>query len=163
MSYWTVCQTESQREKVAFEFLKAGGFTAYLPRILVKKERVAPLFPGYVFVQIVEQWWAARWTVGVVRMLMWDDQPARVSDKVVCGIMKREGEDGLVKLPKNRGLMRGDAVRIVRGSFEGHLGLYEGMSGDARVCVLLELLGRSVPVSLERADVVAVNAEVTLG
>lgn len=159
--YWAVCQTESQREKVAFEFLKAGGFAAYWPRILVKK-RVAPLFPGYVFVRIVEQWWAARWTVGVVKMLMWDDQPARLADKVVLGIMKREGADGLVKLPKVRGLLKGDAVRIVRGSFAGQLGLYEGMSGDARVCVLLEMLGRRVPVSLERADVMAVNAEVTL-
>lgn len=157
---WSVVQTESQRENVAAEFLKAAAYTVYLPKILVKK-RVAPLFPGYLFVAIGEHWWSVRWSVAVVRVLMADDVPARVPDKVVAGIMKREGSDGLVRLPKARGLMRGDAVRIVGGSFAGHLAIYEGMSGDARVCVLLEMLGRRVPVSLGRGDVVAMTTEVT--
>lgn len=161
MSYWSVVQTESQREKVASEFLKAEGFGVYLPRILVKKV-VRPLFPGYLFVTIEEKWWAIRWTVGVLKVLMSDDMPARVPEKVVDGIRRREGADGFVKLPKARGLMRGDRVRIVRGSFEGQLGIYEGMSGDARVCVLLELLGRSVPVTLGRGDVMATSTEVVL-
>ena len=155
--YWCVAQTQSQREKVAAEFLAAASYETYLPRILVKRGREAPLFPGYLFVAIEEQWWAVRWSVAVVRLLMWDEQPARVPDKVVMGIRRREGADGLVRLPRVRGLQRGDAVRIVGGSFVGQLGLYEGMSGDARVCVLLELMGRKVPVSLGRADVVAVQ------
>lgn len=154
--YWSVVQTESQREKVAAKFLKDGGFATYLPRVLVKK-RETPLFPGYLFVTIDTQWWGIRWSIAVVKLLMSDDVPARVPDKVVDGIMRREGSDGLVKLPKVRGLMRGDRVRIVRGSFEGHLGIFEGMSGDARVCVLLELLGRSVPVSLGCADIATMN------
>jgi transcriptional antiterminator RfaH len=157
--HWAVVQTESQREKVAAEFLKTGGFGVYLPRIMVKK-RVLPLFPGYLFVQIVEQWWAVRWSVGVVRLLMNSEgMPARVPEQVVEGIQRREGSDGLVKLPKVRGLERGDRVRIIRGSFADRLAIFEGMNGDARVSVLLELMGRSVPVTLGRGDVIAVAVE----
>ena len=152
MSYWSVVQTESQRERVAAEFLEAAHYAVYLPRILVKK-RVVPLFPGYLFVSIIDQWWSARWSVGVVRILMADEMPARVPDRVVTAIMRREGADGLVKLPRVRGLERGDQVRILRGSFSGHLAIYEGMSGEARVCVLLELMGRKCAVSLRRGDV----------
>jgi transcriptional antiterminator RfaH len=157
MSYWSVVQTESQREKVAAKFLRAAEYETYLPLIWVKERRCeAPLFPGYLFVAICGQWWSARWAVGVVRILMADGEPARVGDKVVMGIKRREGEDGLVKLPRVRGLQSGDAVRIVRGALAGHLAIYEGMSGDARVSVLLDMLGRRVPVSLERGDVEAV-------
>ena len=154
--YWCVAQTESQRERVAAEFLAAAKYEVYLPRILVKKREV-PLFPGYLFVTICEQWWAVRWTIGVIRVLMDGEMPAQVPVKVVDGIRRREGSDGLVKLPRVRGLERGDAVRIVKGSFAGHLAIYEGMSGEARVCVLLELLGRKTRMSLERGDVEAVT------
>lgn len=153
-SYWCVAQTESQREKVAAKFLEAASYGVYLPRILVKKDREAPLFPGYLFVEIIEQWWAVRRSVGVLRVLMAAGQPARVPGKVVAAIKRREGADGLVKLPRARGeLESGDAVRIVRGSFAGHLAIFEGMNGATRVCVLLDLLGRKVPVSLGRDDV----------
>lgn len=157
--YWAVCQTESQREQVAAEFLKQASYEVYLPKILVKRNREAPLFPGYLFVRIIEQWWVVRWSVGVVRLLMSDNLPAQVPEKVVNGIRRREGSDGLVKLPKARGLMRGDAVRIVRGSFSGHLGLYEGMDGSARVCVLLEMMGARVPVTLGRGDIETVRVD----
>jgi transcription antitermination factor NusG len=156
LSHWSVVQTESQRERVAGEFLKAAGYAIYLPRILVKKREV-PLFPGYLFVGIIDQWWGVRWSVAVVRLLMnGEGVPAVVPKGVVEGIQRREGSDGLVKLPKVRGMERGDQVRIVRGSFEGHIGLYEGMSGEARVCVLLELMGRAVPVVMARGDVAAI-------
>jgi transcriptional antiterminator RfaH len=161
MSYWSVVQCESQRERVAAEFLVAAKYEIYLPRILVKKREV-PLFPGYLFVTIHEQWWAVRWSIAVIRVLMDGEMPAHVPGKVVDAIKRREGGDGLVRLPKVRGLERGDAVRIVAGSFAGHLAIYDGMSGEARVCVLLELLGRKTRMSLGRGDVEAVTTPVVV-
>lgn len=161
MSYWSVVHTESQREKVAAEFLRAAQYEVYLPRIMVKRREV-PLFPGYLFVTIQEQWWAVRWSIGVIRVLMDGEMPAHVPAKIVDGIKRREGADGLVKLPKVRGLERGDAVRILRGSFMGHLAIYDGMSGDARVCVLLEFLGRKTRMTMGRGDVEAVTAPVVI-
>lgn len=153
MSYWSVVQTESQRERVAAQFLRSGGYDVYLPRILVKR-RAVPLFPGYLFISIVEHWWAARWSVAVVKMLMNSEgTPARVPDNVVEKIRRQEGNDGLVRLPKAKGITRGDKMRILRGSFAGQLAIFEEMNGDERVCVLLELMGRAVPVTLGKADV----------
>jgi transcriptional antiterminator RfaH len=156
MPYWAVAQTESQREHVAAQFLHQAEFEIYLPKIVTQhgaRERVTPLFPGYVFVEIVERWWAVRWTAGVVRLLMADDRPARVPTMLMDAIRKREGCDGLVRLPKPRGLVGGDQVRIVCGNFEGRLGVYQGQSGAQRSRILLDLLGREVATVILTRDV----------
>jgi transcription antitermination factor NusG len=151
MSFWSVVQTESQREHIAAKFLKQAEFETYLPKIVGQhgaRERVLPLFPGYLFVEIIDQWWSVRWTTGVIRLLMIDDKPAKVSPTLMSAIKKREDSDGLVRLPKAvpRGLQRGDNVRILRGSFEHRFGIYQGQSGVQRSRILLTLLGRQVPV-----------------
>lgn len=156
MAYWSVAQTESQREGVAANFLKQGEFETYLPKIVTKngsRERVVPLFPTYIFVRVIDRWWSIRWSIGVLRVLMADEHPAIVDDKIVRAIQKREGENGLVKLPKPPRLIRGQPIHITSGSFVGRVGVYDGMIGTDRVRVLLNLLGRSVPVSLRTADI----------
>jgi transcription antitermination factor NusG len=153
--YWAVAQTESQREHVAAKFLAQENYETYLPRIAVKgaRERVVPLFPAYLFVRIVDRWWSIRWTVGILRVLMSDEQPAAISDKTIAAIQKREGENGLVKLPKPPGLKRGQSVRVVSGSFADRVGIYDGTTSGDRVRILLELLGRAVPVLISPAGV----------
>ncbi len=165
MSYWAVAQTESQREHVAANFLRQNSYETYLPRIAAKagaRERVVPLFPTYIFVRIEERWWSIRWTIGVLRVLMSDDLPARIDDKLVCEIQKREGNNGLVKLPKPPGLARGDCV-VIRGdsSFVGLVGIYDGMATHDRVRVLLDLMGRQVPISLRTSEVRPVETKST--
>jgi len=123
MAYWSVAQTESQREGVAENFLKQKNYETYLPKIITKagaRERVVPLFPAYIFLRIEAGWYDARWSPGVLKILMADDCPAVISDKTVLAIQKREGENGLVRLPKPPGLARakrGDPRhRLIRGS-----------------------------------------------
>jgi transcriptional antiterminator RfaH len=165
MAFWSVVQTESQREQVAADFLKRDGFESYLPKIAVKgtkngvkRERVVALFPSYLFVRIVGgQWYNIRWTIGVVRLLTFDGLPAPISDNIVNTIRKRENADGIIRLPKTGGLRRGQSVRISQGSFADHVGIFDGMTGPDRVRVLIELLGRSVPVSIPKRDIVAIE------
>ena len=160
MSFWSVVQTESQRENVAARFLKQGGFKSYLPRIAVKngtRERIVPLFPAYLFVRVIDRWYPIRWTVAVLRVLTIDGLPARISDKIMTTIQRREGENGLIRLPTAPGLSVGQSVRIIHGSFADRIGIYDGMSGPDRVRVLIDLLGRSVPVSIGVRDVVVVE------
>lgn len=161
--FWSVVQTESQRENTAADFLQRDRFETYAPRCIIKqtgRRRIAPLFPTYIFVRIVDRWYSIRWTVGVLRLLMSDEQPARVPDGVVEKIQKREGEDGLIRLPKARGLQRGDLVRVIHGSFAGQLAIYDGMSGVDRTRVLLDLMGRKVPTVMAFRDVVACETTV---
>jgi transcription antitermination factor NusG len=152
MSYWAVVQVESQCEHVVRLLLMRAKYETYHPRIRVGRSRIAPLFPGYMFVRIVgDRFYPVMWTAGVVRLLMSGDKPARLSEKIVDSIRNRE-VGGFVKLPSPPRLKKGQQVRVVRGLFQGQVALYEGMGSKDRERVLLNLLGQKVPVELPGRD-----------
>jgi transcriptional antiterminator RfaH len=160
MAFWAAARAQPNREAVAQRFLELAGYTVYAPRLRVNRvshgrkiETRPPLFPGYAFVLIELQWHAARWCPGTLGLVMNCGVPARVPDAVIAEIRKRE-RNGLVELPKPR-LMRGGRVKVLRGPFEGHVGLYQGMKPRERVEVLLALLGGQHRVELPAADVEA--------
>jgi transcriptional antiterminator RfaH len=150
MSFWSVCQTETNREATAVHFLDQQRFETYLPKIKTQR-RLVPLFPSYVFVRIEDHWWSIANTIGVINLLMSGEQPAKLKDEIVNAIKAKE-KNGVVKLPEPKRIKRGDKIRIVRGSFGGHLAIFEGMSGNDRSRVLLDLLGRKVVVEIPKAD-----------
>ena len=152
MSYWAVAQTEPSREHIVRLLLMRQGYETYTPRIKHRK-RSALLFPTYVFVRVIQRWYPILWTVGVVRLLMSGDHPAHLCDGAIMALRKRE-RGGFVRLPPpDRALKNGMNVRILRGSFEGHLAVYDGMSSRDRERVLLEFLGQMVPIELPSADI----------
>ena len=162
--FWACARTESKREAVAKRFLELAGFETYVPRVREQRlrrgkriETISPLFPAYAFIVIDQQWHRARWTVGVLALIMDGDRPARVPDQVIAGIRAREVR-GAVELPKSSGLKPGDHVKILGGPFRGRLALYAGMKPHQRVEVLLALLGSQQRVILPRADVEALAA-----
>jgi transcriptional antiterminator RfaH len=165
MSYWSIAQTESQRETCAAYFLDRAGFEIYLPRIRInrgRKSRVVPLFPAYIFIRIIDQWHIVNSTIAIQRLLLNGGSPARVRDEDVDKIKARE-VGGLVKLPKPpKRFQHGDAVSIAKGSFRGHVALFEGMAAHDRVAVLLELLGRKVRLDLAMSDLAPVQQAVAL-
>src|SRR5262245_17691952 len=106
MPFWACAQLQPQRERLAQHCLTLNGYETYLPRLREvrhshgrKLEARPPLFPGYCFVAITLQWHAARWTAGVVRLVMDGAAPARVPDAVIDEIRSREC-GGLIALPK---------------------------------------------------------------
>src|SRR5262245_47230439 len=115
MSFWAVVQTEPQRERLVRLLLMRSAFETYLPRIK-ERQRVLFLFPGYVFVHVVERWHPIRWTPGVVQLLANGDQPARLPDDVVLALKSRE-RAGFVRLPRPLAAFKqGQRLRIMRGS-----------------------------------------------
>jgi transcription antitermination factor NusG len=163
MSFWSVVQCESrllahssQRQQTLAERLFAqNGFESYLPQIKTRqhgKTRIAPLFPGYIFVRVIDRWIAIEWTVGVIRILKDGDRPSIFPDVHMDKLRKTE-VGGFIKLPAKQSLLRtGQKVRVVTGSFQGHIGLYDGQSPHERERVLLDLLGRQVRVELAKGD-----------
>jgi transcriptional antiterminator RfaH len=152
MNFWAVVQAEAQRERAVRLLLMRQGFETYMPRIKVRN-RISLLFPTYVFVRIIDQFYSIMWTPGVVRLLMAGDKPACLKDEIITTIRKRE-IGGFVKLPlPNRQLKPGQKVRVIGGSFNGQIGLYEGQTSRDRERVLLELLGQAVPVELPARDI----------
>jgi transcription antitermination factor NusG len=156
LPYWTVAQIEAQHEHIARLLLMRLGFETYMPRIKVRN-RISLLFPTYVFVRVVDRWYPILWTAHVVRLLMAGDKPACLKDEIMANIRKRE-VGGFVKLPiPQTQLKAGQKVRIVSGSFAGQIGLYQGQTGRDRERVLLELLGRQVPIELPSRDLTPLN------
>ena len=157
MGYWSCVQLEPYRERLALHCLaKVNNFEIYSPRIRPSRARregdTRPLFPGYAFVRIISQWWAARWSPGVVRIVLDGNTPAKVPDKIIAELRERE-RGGVVQLPEAPGLRAGDRVRVVRGPLVGVAGIYSGMSGRQRVEVLLTMLGGQTRSTLPKGDV----------
>src|SRR5262245_11077973 len=121
MGYWACARLEPHRERLALHCLGLAGYTTYLPRIRERRlshgrriEVRPPLFPGYAFFVVEAQWHTARWSIGVLGLVMDGLRPARVADSVIDEIRSRE-RGGLVELPKPAGPNLGDQVRVVAG------------------------------------------------
>jgi transcriptional antiterminator RfaH len=154
MGYWACAQLDTNRTAVALHFLKLGGFETYCPRLREQRRRhgrkivtTPPLFPGYAFVLVVSGWWDARWSPGVVRLIMDGLQPAHVPDDVISGIRSRE-RNGLVELVKPCGLRPGTRVRVISGPLSEKIGMLVALRPHERVLVLLSLLGGEQRVDL---------------
>jgi transcriptional antiterminator RfaH len=161
---WYVVQTLPCAEHKAVAHLGRQGFESYLPQYLKKRRHArrietvaAPLFPRYLFVAVdiaAQRWRSIQSTIGVARLVCNGDAPAPVPDAVLTAIKEREDECGFVRLERQPLFAVGDSIRVVDGVFAAHLGLFEGMTDNERVTILLELLGRKVRVVLN-ADCVA--------
>jgi transcription antitermination factor NusG len=136
--------------------LMRARFETYCPRIR-RRGRIAFLFPSYVFVRLKANlhWYPIVWTPHVVRLIMAGERPANLSEGIVADLKRRE-RGGFVPLPRAARLQKGQQVRVISGSFEGHLGIYDGQTNRERERVLLEMLGRQVVAELPARDIVPV-------
>jgi len=163
-SQWYAVQTHPNAERKACDHLNRQGYVTYLPRYLRRRRHArktelvsAALFPGYLFVAVditSQRWRSIQSTIGVCRLVCNGDEPAAVPDQVIAQLREREDASGLVRLDVRHCFTPGDKVRVVEGAFETAFGLFDRMSGDQRVAVLLDLLGRKVRVVLD-AEMIA--------
>ncbi len=163
-SRWYVAQTHPRAEAKAAEQLGRQGFQIYLPRFLKRRRHArrvetvtAPLFLRYLFVSVdmaTQRWLSIQSTIGVARLICNGTAPAVVQDSIVDALKQREDESGLIKL-NPRPFRLGEELRVLDGAFSGTLGMFEGMTDNERVTILLDLLGRKVRVSLDMESVAA--------
>ena len=139
--------------------LALAGYQTYYPRLRDRRIRhgrrveLRPaLFPGYAFIAVELQWHAARWTAGVINLIMDGVGPARVPDAVIAEIRSRE-VGGLIELAPSLPLRRDARVRILRGPFTGHLAIFADVRPRERVEILLQLLGGEQRVTLAKKDI----------
>src|SRR5262245_37168102 len=116
----------------------------------------AAALPRYAFFVVEAQWHSARWSVGVLGLIMNGLQPAKVPDRVIDGIRGRE-RNGLIELAPPPSLRRGARVRILAGPFRDHLAIFADMKPRERVEILLQLLGGEQRVTLAKKDIEAVR------
>jgi transcriptional antiterminator RfaH len=119
---------------------------------------VAPFFPRYMFVVLDlerDQWRPINGTRGVANLVMQGDRnlvmqgdrPQPVPLGIVETLVASTGEDGLLKVRPR--LNVGDPVRLLQGPFAEYLGTLDRLDDSGRVRVLLEMLGRRVPVTVD--------------
>lgn len=161
MNRWYVVHTHPQAEERAVHHLHFQGFSVYLPRFRAERRHARklevverPLFPRYLFVDMdVEQtrWRSIRGTFGVRDLVCRGDRPAPVPVGVVEEIRRREGEDGLIKLP-TPSFRPGERVQVTDGALADQVGLVLSMPDQQRVILLLGMLGREVRVTVPAAS-----------
>ena len=165
MKQWYVVNTKSREEAKAFFNLNRQGFNAYLPKY--KKTRrharrtdtvLAPLFPKYLFVEFdldMENWSCINSTIGVSKLIKFGSMPTAVPSDLVNEIRAREDAEGMVSLNQYLKIKQGDEVIIITGAFSQHTGIFECQDDDARIVILLNLMGRDVRVRLPSSAISA--------
>ena len=154
MSRWYVVNTHPSAEGKAAWHLANQGFEVYLPQYLKRRRHARKvelvkraLFPNYLFLWMdvtLARWRSISSTIGVRRLVTAGDAPTAVPDGVIEEIRAREMDHGVVTLERLLPISKGAQVQIVAGLKAEIAGLFECESGERRVTVLLNLLGRTV-------------------
>ncbi|MFZ0601222.1 MAG: transcription termination/antitermination NusG family protein [Roseiarcus sp.] len=153
MAFWSVVRSLPQRERFAAEQLGLRGYETFLPLVPTKRAS-APLFAGYFFIRIIEQWRVVNRTLGVLCLVRVGDCPARCPDNEIERLKALIDGHGFVRLPDRsaapvkRKIAIGSRVRITGGPFDRMSGLYAGQSTRERELVLLNVLGSQRPIAI---------------
>lgn len=153
---WFVATTQPQKEALAQGQLQVQGFGAFVPRFRKQRRRagrvvevLAPVFPGYIFVQaepVQYPWRSINSTRGVRHLIgAGSGTPKSVAPDVMAAIFARCSSgviDSLVTA-----LKPGMEVKFISTAFADRIATIEQLDERGRIHVLLEILGQ--PVSLQ--------------
>ena len=165
MNRWIAAQTQPHREQIARYNLLEQGYDVLLPVFLKERRHArkvdtveAPLFPGYIFVEMDPRrsWAPINGTRGVTRVLATPGgSPLFVPTAIIADLQARIAAGEFAPKEKAARFRRGDVVRITSGPFTGFTGLYEGTAAQ-RVAVLIDMMRQKVVVRLSEGQVEAV-------
>jgi transcription antitermination factor NusG len=156
---WYAVFTMSRHEKQIAWHLGQREIESFLPLYKTKhrwKNRCTadlelPLFPGYVFVRIDPQERLRVLRVpSVVSIVSVGREPLPVPDHYISGLRNGLLTNGIEPHP---GLDVGDRVRITAGAMADMVGVLDRQKSGFRVVLRLEMIGRSVAVEVDLADI----------
>ena len=153
---WFVAATQPAKEWLALTQLERQGFRTFCPRFRKPWRharrsgiRLAPLFPGYVFVAFdpgEAPWRSINGTLGVRRLLGSALQPQAVPAEFMTHLQARCTGGVLDTLVDE--LTTGRRVRILTGPFADRVAVIERLETQDRVRLLLEVMGGSARLAL---------------
>jgi transcription antitermination factor NusG len=160
---WYAVHTQPNRELRAKNQLENQAYEVFLPQRLKTvrharklSNRPAPFFPRYLFIRLDltrQRWRSVNGTFGVTSLVMQGETPRPAPHGVVEAMIASVDENGFLCLEEN--LKIGARVRLAAGPFAEKLGILDRLNDSGRVRVLLEIMGGTVPVQLERRFVTA--------
>lgn len=157
---WIVAQVQSRKQRLAAEHIKRAGAECYMPVYASRASRRDPLkehylFGTYAFVSVEQSWMWLLSTIGVARVLLSGDAPAKVDNSIIAKLKAKEDRAGYVKLPVRPEFFVGQRVRLTQGHLAGNVAIYNGSDSMERERVLLNILGRPTRVSVGAGSLIA--------
>lgn len=159
MLSWYLIHTKPHGECVAQANLERQGYEVYFPKVLqpvrrrgLWRERIAALFPRYLFLRLQEGLQALRpvhSSAGVTCVVRFGIRYAVVADQIIHDLRARADPGcGLHRLYLPAQLECGSDVTVLGGPFDGLEGIFDRDEGEDRAVVLLRLLGQDVRASI---------------
>ncbi len=156
---WYALQTKCKYEQIAATVLRNKGYEEFVPmyraglcprrsNIGYSKERLRPLYPGYIFCRFNPE---ARGlivtTPGVVKIVGCGSVPAVVSEAELENIRTMVRSD--LTIHPCAYLTVGQRVRLVSGPLRGVEGILTRFKSELRVVVSIQVLQRSSGVEVD--------------
>ena len=165
---WYAVWSRSRHEKMVASALTNVGVTTFLPLVTEmhrwsdrRKSVDVPLLPGYVFVQIpnsAEAQLRVLKTSGVVQFVGNRQGAVPIPDKEIATVYAVLQEK--VNCSPYPFLQLGERVRIRGGSLDGIEGILVGRDSASKLVISIELIQRSLAVSVYNFDVEPVGGYV---
>jgi transcription antitermination factor NusG len=159
--HWYAIVSRSRHEKLAAAALTNTGITAFLPVVSEmhswsdrRKLVDVPLFPGYVFVQIrnsPEAQLSVLKTSGVVQFVGNRYGAVSITDKEISDVRTVLAQK--LGCSPHPFLQLGQRVRIRGGALDGVEGVLVGRDSNFKLVITIELIQRSLAVSVYNIDV----------
>jgi len=161
---WYTVQVKPHKEMQVYRYLRASGheIDVYYPSFPVdpvnpRSSRIRPYFPRYLFVEAIlsdigES--LLRWLPGAVGVVRFGGEPAIVPENFIHELKRRVASIEKASGSQLGDIKAGDRVRVKSGPFADCEGaFYTWLSGDERVQIFLEWLGRQVTVTASAHDI----------
>ena len=157
---WYLVHTKPRQERIALINLERQGYACYLPLIPEEKLRQRklaivdePLFPRYLFIrqgcgENAKDRGPVRSTRGVSRLVAFGNEPACVDESLIHLLRARERSARSAPVPF---FSPDEQLRLVDGAFAGIDAVYQMTDAEGRAMVLIELLSKSVQMTVPPA------------
>ena len=155
---WYALQHKPAQGDRAVQHLQNQDITCFYPKVAVEKikagkriQRLEPLFPGYVFVNLEQSdpmWAKLRSTRGILRIVSFGNRPASIGDEVIAHI-----KDSLDKVAELGGIKPGQSIELSEGPFKGLNAVFLSYDGEERAIVLIRFMQKEQAVRVSLASI----------
>lgn len=160
---WYALHVKPNKELQVYRYLRSStqDVDVYYPSYTVepvnpRSKRIRPFFPRYLFVEaMLEEVGesALQWIPGAVGLVRFGGEPAIVPEHFIHDLKSRVVAFEKAGGPPGDDLKEGDRVRVASGPFADYEGVFHArLSGEERVHVFLEWLGKRMTVNMNIRD-----------
>jgi transcriptional antiterminator RfaH len=158
---WYLVQTKPNAHRIATRNLLRQGCQVFMPLLKLTRRtgnrfisNVSPLFPGYLFLGLdpdgQSTWRSLNSTLGVSRIISHSGKYRALPLSLIDELQNCCDPDGIFQT--KRQIIKGDQVKIQKGPFAEFVATVDHLEPNARVWVLIELLGQKSQISVNEND-----------